>query len=265
VATDRERPDRVRGLAATWAASATSPMARHADAEAAAKAAAAALLSRLEPAARPAFATLLATVRAVLPIAEDDDLLFLRAQAVVRRALLTRAAALDLGARDDVFALTLDEARDPPADVRALVAARQSAHAEAARRIPPSAYQDGRPEWAVPPARTVLRGAGTVGHARGRAFVVRTLADAPTAPPPDAVLVVPALVPSLTPLLPHARALVTAHGGALSHAATLAREYGVPAVLGVAGATSLTDGSELYVDADSGRVYVLVGASDDSG
>ena len=67
----------------------------------------------------------------------------------------------------------------------------------------------------------------------------------------------PAIVPSLTPLLATARALVTDHGGALSHGATLAREYGVPAVLGVGGATALADGVELYVDGDAGRVYVL--------
>jgi pyruvate,water dikinase len=92
--------------------------------------------------------------------------------------------------------------------------------------------------------------------------VVRALADAPTALPPDAVLVAPAMVPSLTPLLPSARALVTDHGGALSHAATLAREYGMPAVLGAAGATALADGTELWVDGDAGRVYVLDPARD---
>jgi pyruvate,water dikinase len=77
--------------------------------------------------------------------------------------------------------------------------------------------------------------------------------------PPDVVLVVPALVPSLAPLLSQARALVTDHGGALSHGATLAREYGIPAVLGARGATALADGVELWVDGDAGRVYVLVG------
>jgi phosphohistidine swiveling domain-containing protein len=53
------------------------------------------------------------------------------------------------------------------------------------------------------------------------------------------------------------RALVTEHGGATSHGATLAREYGVPAVLGVAGATALADGAQLYVDGAAGRVYPL--------
>jgi pyruvate,water dikinase len=102
-----------------------------------------------------------------------------------------------------------------------------------------------------------LRGHGTAGHARGRAVIVRTLADAPETLPPRAVLILPAIIPSLTPLLSQAVALVTDHGGALSHGATLAREYGVPAVLGVRRATALPDGAELYVDADSGRVLIL--------
>ncbi|MCA1663055.1 MAG: hypothetical protein LC659_02060 [Myxococcales bacterium] len=37
----------------------------------------------------------------------------------------------------------------------------------------------------------------------------------------------------------------------------MAREYGVPAVLGVGSATSLRDGVALYVDGAAGRVYVL--------
>jgi pyruvate,water dikinase len=75
-------------------------------------------------------------------------------------------------------------------------------------------------------------------------------------PPHDAVLVMPAILPSLTHLLATARALVTEHGGATSHGATLAAEYGVPAVLGV-GALDVRDGAELFVDGDAGRVYLL--------
>ena len=66
------------------------------------------------------------------------------------------------------------------------------------------------------------------------------------------MLVAPAILPSLTPLIAQARALVTDHGGALSHGATLAREYGVPAVLGVGCATALADGVELWVDGAPG-------------
>lgn len=248
-ATDGERPDRVRALAAELAGSQPSPRRRQERAIAAAAEAAAAVSARLDGDAAGELAALVAAVRAVVPLAEDDDLLFLRAQATVRRALLA------LGPADDVFEATLDEAR---ARDFSRAAARRAERAAAARRVPPSAFGDGVPEWPAPRARDVLRGAGTAGHARGRAVVVRALADAPSSLPPDAVLVAPAIVPSLTPLVAAARALVTDHGGALSHGATLAREYGVPAVLGVGAATStITDGAAVYVDGDTGRVYVL--------
>jgi phosphohistidine swiveling domain-containing protein len=81
-------------------------------------------------------------------------------------------------------------------------------------------------------------------------------AGAPPSLPPGAVLVTPTILPSLAWLLPGAAALVTDFGGALSHGATLAREYGVPAVLGTGRATAtLADGEDLLVDADAGRVY----------
>jgi phosphohistidine swiveling domain-containing protein len=248
-ATDRERLDRVRALAAELAAAPRSPRQRHDAAVARAEAAAATLARRLAPAAARAFDALWPTVRAVLPIAEDDDLLFLRAQATVRRALLA------IHASDDVFEVTLAEAR---ARDFSRAAERRAERDAAARRLPPSGFSDGVAEWPTAPrARTILRGAATAGHARGRAVVVRALAEAPSSLPADAILVVAAIVPSLTPLIAGARALVTDHGGALSHGATLAREYGVPAVLGVGSATALADGTELYVDGDTGRVYVL--------
>lgn len=246
--TDRERPERVRALAVELAAQPSSPRARHERAVAESERTVAALRDRLDGAARAEHDRLWPLLREALPIAEDDDLLFLRAQATVRRALLR------LRASDDVFEVTLDEARARDFSRAAELRAERLA---ATRRVPPSAFADGTPEWPSPSARDVLRGAASAGHARGRAVIVRALADAPSSLPADAVLVVAAIVPSLTPLVAVARALVTDHGGALSHGATLAREYGVPAVLGVGRATALADGVELYVDGDAGRVYVL--------
>ncbi len=86
--------------------------------------------------------------------------------------------------------------------------------------------------------------------------MLRDPAAAPPSLPAGAVLVTAAILPSLGYLLPGAAALVTDHGGALSHGATLAREYAVPAVLGTGTATrALLDGEDLLVDADAGRVY----------
>ena len=130
-ATDRERLDRVHALAAELGAAPSSPQARHQDAVALAEAAADRLRQRLDPAAGHEFATLWPTVRAVLPIAEDDDLLFLRAQATVRRALLA------IHGSDDVFEVTLDEAR---ARDFSRAATRRAERLAAARRAPPIAF-----------------------------------------------------------------------------------------------------------------------------
>jgi pyruvate,water dikinase len=60
-------------------------------------------------------------------------------------------------------------------------------------------------------------------------------------------------------LLPLLGALVTDSGGLLSHAAIVAREYGIPGVVGTREATGLIpDGASVRVDGDAGEVVVLV-------
>jgi pyruvate,water dikinase len=60
-----------------------------------------------------------------------------------------------------------------------------------------------------------------------------------------------------TPLFALAGAVVVDSGGAASHAAIVAREYGIPAVMGTGNATAvLADGQRVTVDADRGRVTV---------
>lgn len=61
--------------------------------------------------------------------------------------------------------------------------------------------------------------------------------------------------PTWTPLFALAGGIVAETGGRLSHAAIVAREYAIPAVLGVAGATTrITDGAQITVDGGTGRV-----------
>ncbi|BBG00514.1 MULTISPECIES: PEP/pyruvate-binding domain-containing protein [Pseudonocardia] len=69
------------------------------------------------------------------------------------------------------------------------------------------------------------------------------------------VLVCPATNPSWTPLFSRAAAVVVDQGGAASHAAIVAREYGIAAVMGTGtGTTVLTDGQRVTVDGDAGTV-----------
>ena len=93
-----------------------------------------------------------------------------------------------------------------------------------------------------------------VGGGRGRGVVRSDVADAG----PGVVLVVPALDPRLAPVIPQLAGLVAETGSPLSHLAILAREYGVPTVVGKAGAVgTLHDGDVVEVDGSTGEVVVI--------
>ncbi|MEO5333622.1 MAG: PEP-utilizing enzyme, partial [Magnetococcus sp. YQC-5] len=71
------------------------------------------------------------------------------------------------------------------------------------------------------------------------------------------ILVAPSTDPGWTPLFLKAAALVTETGGLISHGAIVAREFGIPAVVNVAGVMeSLANGDRVVVDGDRGSVLV---------
>ena len=287
---DDERPERVRAMATALSAQAP-PSQQLAESEDRYHAAFSALMDRLPRMARGAFKKLLPLARAAQGIAEDDDALFFRAQRLVRWALLRRGALLQqqglLDAVDDIFdlpwtpaALSQTEPEDQDGEVRLLAAGVASSlrglaaegkksRQHARSMVPPVRLSRGQPLW-TPPRTVVLRGFGVPGPAglvRGRAHVIRDLFSAePTLPnqtdaDPEIILVVPALLPSWAAALWRARALVADSGGLFSHGAILARERGLPAVVGTRQATRLiAEGQEIWVDADKGHVYLMPGA-----
>ncbi|WP_167133470.1 PEP/pyruvate-binding domain-containing protein [Paramicrobacterium chengjingii] len=96
--------------------------------------------------------------------------------------------------------------------------------------------------------------AASTGTASGVARIVRGPQDFSRVARGD-ILICPSTDPSWTPLLRVAGGVVTERGGPLAHAAIVARELGIPAVLGVTNATSrLTDGSLVSIDGDLGTV-----------
>ena len=103
--------------------------------------------------------------------------------------------------------------------------------------------------------RLLLRGsAGSPGSAVGTARIVRDAGEFGTLLPGE-ILVAPLTNPSWTPLFRHALAIVVDSGGPASHAAIVAREYGVPAVMGVGSGTAiLKDGQRIRVDGSAGTV-----------
>jgi len=114
----------------------------------------------------------------------------------------------------------------------------------------------------VVPARsstdeTVVGLPGGPGVAEGQARIVRSLDDFRKVQAGD-VIVCTFTNPAWTVLFPRASALVADSGGALSHAAIVAREYGLPSVVGTGDATRrLVDGQLVRVDGNAGTVTIL--------
>ena len=75
---------------------------------------------------------------------------------------------------------------------------------------------------------------------------------------PDTILVCTTTTPAWTPLFAQARGLVTDIGGALAHGSIVAREYGIPAVMGTGAATQrIKNGRLIQVDGDKGSVTLV--------
>ena len=75
---------------------------------------------------------------------------------------------------------------------------------------------------------------------------------------PGEILVCPGTDPAWTPLFMAAGGLVTEVGGVMTHGSVVAREYGIPAVVGVHQATQrLKNGQRIRVDGTTGKIVVV--------
>jgi phosphohistidine swiveling domain-containing protein len=91
----------------------------------------------------------------------------------------------------------------------------------------------------------------------GRALVIRDAADALAHLQPGDVLIAPFTGPSFNSFLPLLGALVVEEGGPMCHAAIVSREFGLSAVIGALGATSIPSGATVEVNPIIGVVRVL--------
>ncbi len=170
-----------------------------------------------------------------------------------------------LEAVDDVFFLDLREARSAlaGADHRTLVAERRADYDRELRRrhVPRILLSDGtEPEALAMSSATVTSADGALVGTPASAGTVTAPARVVLDPvgahlEPGEVLIAPSTDPGWTPLFLTAGALVMEMGGANSHGAVVAREYGIPAVVGVPGATALIETGEIVtVDGAAGQV-----------
>ncbi|HEX9069251.1 MAG TPA: PEP/pyruvate-binding domain-containing protein [Ktedonobacterales bacterium] len=170
---------------------------------------------------------------------------------------------------EDVFFLTLPEAHaaldgHARSDWRALVRERHTRYEEELmrRHVPlllrsdgtePVAHEKGQAQG-ISPSRNHLQGtAASPGLVMGSARVTHDPVGARLEP--GEILVAPSTDPGWTPLFLVAGGLVMELGGAMAHGAIVAREYGLPAVVGVRDATQrIRPGQRITVDGTTGTV-----------
>ncbi|MCK9249762.1 MAG: PEP-utilizing enzyme [Solirubrobacteraceae bacterium] len=198
---------------------------------------------------------------------------FLRSLDVARAAArqtgeaLVRSGALD--DPDDVFHLTMDELLtvDPSSRLQDHVAARRTQRDAHAALSMKSAWR-GRPDATAPVAQdrvaagTTLTGTGVSnGVVEGP---VRVVLDPDFDDVEDGeILVAPFTDPSWASIMYCSAALVVEVGGAMSHAAVVARELGLPCVMGLEDVTSqLRTGDVVRVDGHAGTIEVLTAAAE---
>jgi pyruvate,water dikinase len=213
----------------------------------------------------------------------------LRERARLKQALLynrLRRIALAIGGRltarrgletaDDIFFLTYQEIDDLlsgsamfPEQVKELVRLRRAGHAALSAAKPPDGIELGEgaylpPSIASTPAdgptdgEPILSGVSACGgRVTGRAAVLRDVSEFGLLAAGD-VLVTRQTDPGWGPVFPLIRGLVIERGGMLSHGAIIAREFGIPAVVGVRDATRrIATGQTLTVDGDRGLVHLV--------
>ena len=256
-----------------------------------------AALSRHPTNERERFERALSRAERAYPVREDNEFFTFSVPVALLRYRL-----LELGRRlvarkqfvrpDDVFFLTLDEARAALGngeDQRALVARRRGERAFVEQHPGPPTY--GKPPGPPPsldvlpaeakflmkglawyidrvleatsanreqrPGGDVLDGiAASPGRYRGRVRVIMDESNFGRLQPGD-VMVCPITSPVWSVLFPSVGALVTDTGGVLSHPAIIAREYRVPAVVATGNATALLhDDQVVTVDGTAGRIEV---------
>jgi pyruvate,water dikinase len=192
---------------------------------------------------------------------------------VYKRALMAEAERL-VGAgvlreKEDVFYLSFEELHDVVRTGRvdeALVRGRKDAFRSYEALTPPRVLTSEGESLSgsyrrsdLPPGALVGLpvSAGTV---EGRARVVHDVEDAVLEP--GDILVTPYTDPSFSPLFVAIAGLVTEVGGRMTHGAVIAREYGLPAVVGVEQATRrIRDGQRIRVHGTEGYVELLPDAS----
>ncbi len=188
--------------------------------------------------------------------------------AVRRKILQVEQRLLASGAlkcKDDIFylkweeAVSLDRGTMNWSDVEDTIRSRRMEHIRLNKLVPPKTIGVEEPSFAENDGtEPTLSGQGaSPGHYEGKARVIMDPATNNEIEPGE-ILVAPYTDPAWTPLFLTANAAVIEVGSYLSHAGTIAREYGMPCVVDVANCTSrIKTGDLIRVDGSNGAVMLM--------
>jgi phosphohistidine swiveling domain-containing protein len=221
---------------------------------------------------RPLARRLVKAVRHYTPGREHPKFYLIKLLGVVKEVLVAQAEVLVGDGRldhpDDIWHLDLAELIDlvaePEREIRPLIARRQAEFARTRKLIPPRVITSDGELFNVPPRRSGLPEGALVGIAASSG-TVEGVAKVVLDPTKDIlakgeILIAPFTDPGWTPLFINAAALVMEVGGLMTHGSVVAREYGIPAVVGVPGATAqIKTGQRVRVHGDAGFVEILKG------
>lgn len=241
--------------------------------ESEAESAAASLLTRLR--AKPfgffkvrVMRRLVTVFRSLIGLREHPKFYLVQVLDLVKQGILKEAVRLTetglLRSPDEIFWFSLAEIEDiltsQQVDCATLERRREQFALDGSLRVPRVITSEGEIVTA-PPGDTVPVGAlsgiaASAGTVEGRARVVRKLGEAKLEK--GDILVAPYTDPAWTPLFAIAAGVVSEVGGLMTHGAVVAREYGIPAVVGVDDATTaITDGDRIRVNGSEGYVEIL--------
>ena len=266
----RERPEDLLGMISAQLRGADAPQGRRADVgEVSGTATVRSIAMRLPAVLRRSWYRSVSRQRA-MHVGREGTLylieeLFFQARRIVDEISNRLVARGVLEAAEDILLLYEDEMRralilPPDGDLLDLVEQRRRdrGRAQEAWRRSCAAEPNAIEADARLGDELVLRGLpSAAGQATGRARVILSPQDFANLGPGE-ILVCPFTDPSWTPLFSLAAGVVSEAGGPLSHAAIVAREYGIPAVLGVGDATvQIRDGDLIVVDGSAGVVTAV--------
>lgn len=225
---------------------------------------------------RRQFDDLVAHAQHLQPIREEQMAGLARAWPVMRTAVLALANELRnegvLEQADDVFFMTkaeLEQALRSGQPMHGTITKRRADHHRASQLVPPETVGQ-MPMMTKVAFATTNRAVGakgrrdalltgvpaSAGTATGTARLVRTTQDLAKVGVGD-VIVSPITAPAWTPALARAAALVTDIGSGLAHGSIMAREFGIPAVVGTGDATRrVADGTLITVNGTDGSVHL---------